>query len=276
MTTKISSIRLPRKKFVSKLRSSPNNPAVGLTTRRWLNRNARDNIILDHRSLGILERSLQRCARVNPGGMVFDLAVSLGARLDTALMAGSVAEMYYTVCSLTDDIQDGEVDDYLGDVPFPLQINAASHLLCLIAVRAEDFSRSLDIEDGSAIVSRLYRTGAAMLNGQHMEIIRDPWDVETYEKVALLSAGEQFGSYHWLAAIAAGAPVRPWTEFGRAFGALLQYVTDHESNDSRLTTLPRDDVLALRSRMIDRLESSAFDLGDEAQQRVREIVDRCP
>ncbi len=208
--------------------------------------------------------------------MVFDLSVSLGARLDTALMAGSVAEMYYSVCSLTDDIQDGEVDDYLGDVSFSLQINAASHLLCLIAVRAEEFSQSLDIEDGSAIVSRLYRTGAAMLNGQQMEIIRDPWNVETYETVALLSAGEQFGSYHWLAAIAADVPTRPWAEFGRAFGALLQYVTDHESNDSRLTALPRDDALSLQSRMINRLESSAVAIGDEAQQRVQDIVDRCP
>jgi hypothetical protein len=253
-----------------------NNPSVGLATRRWLERLERERILLDPISRNLIERAVTKCLRVSPAGLVHDLARDLGARPDLAVLAGSVSEVFYAVCSLTDDLQDGDTEDYLGPISPALRLNIQSHLLCLVAVRAGELAREIGGEAGMDLVVDVYRTGAAMLNGQRMELIRDPWNAEVYETVARLSAGEQFGTHVALGALAARVDPAPWRHLGRAYGTLLQLVADYESADPRLTELPAGDVKDLWSRLTGELERDSLGLGDHAHEQALRLLKRCP
>ena len=247
---------------------SNNSPSVGLATRAWLGRLSQEGMLLDRQSWDPIQRALDKCRQVSPAGMVHDLALRLGASAERALLAGSVSELFYAACSLTDDLQDGDTDAYLGDLPFALRLNAQSHLLCLVAARVRDLSLDL--------VADIYRTGAAMLTGQRIEISRDPWNVEAYEKVARLSAGEQFGTHLSLAAIAAGKDEAPWRQFGRAWGMLLQLVADREARDPRLLSLDEREVGDLWQRSTEDLRQASFPLGEMVQEQVKGLLERCP
>ena len=257
------------------MHTNRNTPAVGLETRRWLYKKAREEDVLDLGSLTLIEKSIAKCARVSPAGMVHDLAIHLGAPSETALLTASVVEMFYAVCSLTDDIQDGDATAYLGDVPLPLQINALTHLLCLVAVRCQDLEALIKSRRSSEIVTEVYRVGATMLTGQRVEIERSPWKIEQYERVARMSAGVQYGLYFQLAAECAEAEEVAWIDFGRAFGTLLQLASDMESEDLRLTVLDKNDTVFLKDGLIRELRDVAAPLGDFAVLLAEGLVRRC-
>ena len=265
-----------RVRLESTIMPSSNNPSVSLATRRWLDRLAQEGILLDPESRNLVERAINKCSRENPAGLVHDLARDLGAQSDLALLAGSVSEVFYAVCSLTDDLQDGDAEAYLGPISPALGLNVQSHLLCLVAVRAGELAREIGGEAGMDLVVDIYRTGAAMLNGQRMEIARDPWNIKVYETVARLSAGEQFSTHLALGALAAHADPAPWRRLGRAYGTLLQLVADHESADLRLAKLPADDVKELWSRLTAELERDSLGLGDHAHEHTLRLLKRCP
>jgi hypothetical protein len=211
-----------------------NNPAVGLETRRWLNRVPVFEPSEDE-GLELIARVIDQNSSVHPGGMVMDTAISLGARHSAALIAGSISEMFYSVSSLTDDIQDGDTEGYLKDVKLPILLNIQSQLLCLIAVRAADLTEEIGASRTHDLTVVIYQTGAHMLTGQHCEINRTVWNGEIYHRVAELIAGEQFGLYMKLAAFAAcHGDVERFAHLGRTYGTLLQYVVDTETSDSRL------------------------------------------
>lgn len=236
---------------------------------------AREEEVLDFGSLALMEKSIAECLRVNPAGMVHDLAIDLGASSEIALLTASVVEMFYAVCSLTDDIQDGDATAYLGDASLALQINTLTHLLCLVAVRCQELEVLLESRRGSEIVTEVYRVGATMLTGQRMEIERSPWKIEQYERVARMSAGVQYGLYFQLAAACAEVEEVAWIEFGRAFGALLQLVSDMESEDLRLTVLDRGDTASLKICLIHELRDVAVPLGDFAILLGEGLIQRC-
>jgi hypothetical protein len=246
-----------------------NNPAVNLATRRWLGAQAREGELLDRPCWNTIQKAIDKCKPNNPGGMVHDLALELGAASEAALVAGSIAEMFYAVCSFTDDIQDGDADAYLPGVPLSLQLNAQSQLLCIIAVRVRELGPLIGDRAADDIALDLYRTGAAMLTGQHLEITREPWNAGSYERVARLSAGRQFGHYYFVAAATGGADREPWVELGRCLGALMQLIIDRESNDERLLQLPGPDIEQLETTFTGELDRAA----DRAGPLGRRIAD---
>jgi len=252
-----------------------NNPAVDLSTRRWLDRLVTEGELLDTASRAIMDRAITRCLKVSPGGLVHDLARGLNASPTLALLAGSVSEVFYAVCSLTDDLQDGDAEQYLGPISPALALNVQSHLLCLVAVRANELETEIGSDRSGQLVLDVYRTGAAMLLGQRMEIARDPWTVGVYETVARLSAGEQFGTHLAIGAAAARVDTAPWRQLGRSYGTLLQLVADRESRDPRLEVFPAQEVRDLLSRLIRELERDSCGLGDQAHEHAQKLVARC-
>jgi len=227
-----------------------NNPAVSLCTRAWLGEISESRTLLDAECRLLLQPVLDKVKAVHPGGLVFSLARELGVDEERAFVAGSVCEMFYAACSVTDDLQDGDTDAYFGAVPMPLRINAHAQLLSLVAVRLAELVETLEPEQRCALMLEPYRTLSIMLTGQRLELTRDPWDIAAYERVARLSAGEQFGTYFRIAVAPAGLSADPWVEYGRSFGALLQMVTDAETGDTRLLGLPRDQSVRLGECLI--------------------------
>lgn len=238
--------------------SAQNNPVVSRSTRAWLGSISETGTILDPECLLLVQPILDKVRQVHPGGLVFSLTRELGGSLDKALHAGSISEMFYAACSVTDDLQDGDTDAYFSDVPMSLRINAQVQLLSLVAVRLAELAETLDPGARCALMLEPYRTLSIMLTGQRLELVRDPWDIATYERVARLSAGEQFGTYLRIAAESAGVRSEPWVFWGRSFGALLQIVTDDETGDSRLKCLPEDEAVQLSRTLFEEL---SLDLG---------------
>jgi hypothetical protein len=256
--------------------SRHNNPAVGLATRTWLGVQAETGKILDPACRRLVQRVLDKVRGIHPGGLAHGLALELGAASERALLVGSICELFYAACSVTDDLQDGDTDAYLGDLPMSLRINAQAQLLGLVAVRLHELARLLPAEEGRDLMAEPYRVFAIMLTGQQLELTRDPWDVTTYEIVARLSAGEQFGLYASIAARAAGAPAEPWVAFGRCLGTALQIAADIESADERFVGLPRDPVADFVQRVEGELVDSAKATGLAfAIDHAEGIVQRC-
>jgi hypothetical protein len=231
--------------------------------------------LLDDASRELILIALDNCRATSPCGMVFDHAISLGATTDKALLAASVSELFYGVCSYTDDLQDGEADDYMNDVSFALRLNTQAHLFCLVAVRARELAVNMAEMTGLEMVVGIYRTGAAMLNGQRMEIVRDTWNVETYEVVGRRIAGDQYGAQLSLAACAAGVDPGNWARFGHAFGTLLQLVVDKETGDERLLVLENSDIEVLKKRLTAELKEVIFPLGAAAEKFTEALLKRC-
>jgi hypothetical protein len=256
--------------------SSLNNPAVSRCTRAWLGEISETGTLLDAECRILVQTVLDKVRDVHPGGLVFSLSRELDVDEERALVAGSVCEMFYAACSVTDDLQDGDTDVYLGAVPMPLRINAQVQLLSLVAVRLAGLAETLDRSVRGALIVDPYRTLAIMLTGQRLELVRDPWNIAAYERVARLSAGEQFGTYFRIAAAAANVDPGPWVEYGRSFGTLLQIVTDDETEDARLRCLPSDEVARLCRTAVDDLSrgwsGSATTLLNEL---TRGVVKRC-
>ncbi len=232
------------------------NYTIGLATRKWLGEQAAGGLVLDQPCRILIERIVEKCLDVNPGGMVYRLAVGEGADQDSAKAAGSVCELFYAGCSVTDDLQDGDTDVYLEDVPMALRLNGQLQLISLVEVRLDGMAIGDKLRDPSRIIGQFYRTLSIMLTGQRMELVRDPWNEETWYNVARLSAGEQFAAYFSLVAAVSGRDRDSWGNVGRAYGIALQMVADIESEDCRLLCLDAEKMSDIRQKVIRELRES--------------------
>lgn len=255
---------------------SLNNPKIGLETRRWLAKTAETGKVLDRPCLEIISPALEACSPVHPGGLIHDLAVSYGAEPNLATLAGSIAQLFYCGCSFTDDLHDGDTDKYLKGVPMSLRMNAQLQLLCLVSVRAAELFQNLGPPFFAKNAGELdhNRVLSIMLTGQRLELTRDGWNAQAYERVAQLSAGEQYGYYFALVAAVSDGRMGEWRAAGRAFGNLLQLVADRESRDDRLLALGEEPVERLRGKMERDLVKSAAPLGRGFEEILRAMLAR--
>lgn len=251
------------------------NPAIGLENRKWLVKMSADNYFLDDISRDIIIRVLDKCRKYSPCGTVYEIAMSCGSTKEMAEKGAAISEMFYALCYFTDDIQDGDTDEYMYDVPFSIRLNTQAQMLCLMVKRVQEMARKMAPKDGLEMVVDIYGTGAAMLNGQRKELARAPWNIEVYEEVARLSAGEQYAVHFGLAARAAGAETEVWRRFGRAFGTLLQVVVDAETGDERLTMLEAEKVVVLKKKAIAELKEASIPIREKTKRYQEALLDRC-
>ncbi len=213
---------------------------------------------------------------MHPGGLVFGLARDLGADTELSLAAASVCEMFYAACSVTDDLQDGDTDEYLGHLPMSLRINSQIQLLSLVAVRFQEVVERIPQPNCQELVQEVYRTLSVMLTGQRMEILRAPWDIGVYETVARLSAGEQFATYMKIASVCADRKPEAYCRFGNAVGVCLQVLADIETADTRLTALPGEYVSLLLLKVTDELSQAAMLCENEfVTTEAERLLERC-
>jgi hypothetical protein len=249
-----------------------NNPAVSIETRRWFIQYACDDKLLDCESWHIIEKILAKTQPIHPGGLIHGVALNLGANTEDALEAGSVCEMYYSGCSVTDDLQDGDTDEYLKDVSYPLRLNAQLQLLCLVSVRLETLTKKYG---QTHLATELYRTLCIMLTGQRFEIERNPWTIDTYEKVARYSAGEQFSTYMKIAALSTGEKHPQLYQFGHAIGTLLQVIADLETEDTRFINFSKEEKTTFLAKIIDEVTISVAPLAASIKKQTEELINRC-
>lgn len=216
-----------------------NNPAVNLATRRFL-RDLRDEKNgLDEACVGLLSLAVDRCRDVSPSGWVYLLADALGAPHLDALDHASMAELYYAMCSYTDDVQDGDASRYMQEEDPRILVNTLAQLICVTAARMA--------ERGSCQIYQAFLAGAVMLRGQRTEILRQRWSLERWVEVARLSASTQLMVYFRLACAAAGEPPEPFKALSRPLGILLQLMHDRRSGDERLIVLSGEEVEQMES-----------------------------
>lgn len=252
-----------------------NTPAVNLANRKWLGELAREGVLLDLPSKEHLIRILARCKSHSPCGLVFDVAQHLGARRHNAMGAACVSELFFAVCSYTDDIQDGDASGYFESVPPAIHINLMAQLFCLVTVRLSDWVTAMGPPVDMSLVRAIFGAGASMLTGQRQEIIREPWDSGTYEEVARRIAGDQYSVFFRLAACAAGCAPERWTLLGRAYGTLLQLVVDQETGDERLFVIEEEERGRLENKLVDELMEASATLGTAADRITRALLQRC-
>lgn len=248
----------------------PCNPYVSQQTRAWLSVLADRGDVIDIPSVSLLWPALRACHAKHPGGFCYEMALAMGTEQSVAASVASACEIFYTACSLSDDIQDGDASAYLPE-RLSLQINAQGHLLALIAERIA----TLPIASGHADrwVTEAYHILAQMVMGQHREIVRCPWTVQDYARVARLSAGTQMGLYVGLVGWASGAhphqiaAMRAW---GGCFGACLQVVWDHYEMDDRLLGLDASDMTKMTKEMVLTLQATL----DSLPGALRSVVER--
>lgn len=253
-----------------------NNPSVSLFTRRWLSELAENNSILDNASMDLMFPAIDAVSQIHPGGTVYDLAIDLGAREIPALTAASAAEMFYAVCSLTDDLQDGDSDSYYGTTPYAMRLNAQSHLFCLAALRQSDLIPFLSNQTSDFDFYRdLFFTGAVMLNGQRLELECKTWTLPDYKRVADQSAGEQVAFYFGLAAAIAGQNTSQWKNLGRSIGIIGQLISDKEVGDIRYISIPSNEMSTFWESSINDLKQASAPL-NQAASYILEIFSKCP
>jgi hypothetical protein len=215
------------------------NLAVGLETRRGLRRWVAAGM-LDEPSATLVERALDKSRSTSASGWALRLAQALGAPEDRAMHAAVVSEWVYATVDVTDDVQDGDAFCYLA-VPPAVQINLSVHLVALALYAASSFCDLELTRQASALFSR-------MACGQRLEIARDDWSVESYERMARLTGSCQFELYFRVCAWAAGSDPTSLLALAQPLGILIHMAADGQSHDPRLGSLEPADTRALRSR----------------------------
>ncbi len=199
------------------------------------------------------------------------LARSLGAPMDIATEAASFAEMYYAMCSFTDDVQDGDAADYMLESDERILINTLAQLICITTVRGIRFASNCPNKDAASEMSKMFLNGGVMLRGQFMELKRENWSTEAYKTVACLSGGRQFDVYFKTAAMAAGISAEPFLRLSDPVGILVQIWHDKQSNDERLIGLPANEVSAMIDSALLELEEAANEIPSEAKTLIENM-----
>ncbi len=251
-----------------------NNPAVNLATRSFLWGLNSDERGLDDDDIRQLITAVERVKAVSPSGWVFLLSRALGASHVDAMEAGSFAELYYAMCSFTDDVQDGDAAEYMEEQDPRLLINTLAQLICVTVVRGERFISQIgDGPAGTLTISSAFLDGAVMLRGQRLELLRESWSTLFYQKVADLSAGRQFDVYFKAAALAAGVSAEPLLHLSNPIGLLVQVAQDRLSNDERLLQLPEDEMTAVINAAKEELRGAAARVQAEARPVIHGMME---
>lgn len=212
-----------------------NNSYVGSCTRAYLSiAHGLPSDVLEG-----VERALSHIRPTSPCGLIYDMARVLGAPDASAVNAAVAVELWYAACSLTDDIQDGDAG-YAGKT-IGVQVNVQAMLICTA-------HRALQMVNAAGT---FYDSGVTMLVGQAEELRREwgeAWATHGYERVARSIAGVAFASYFSLVPIAADKQTESprWTQYGAAFGMILQIIADAESKDPRFKSI----AISARQRIV--------------------------
>jgi hypothetical protein len=250
------------------------NPTISRLTRNWL-WGLIETDLLDEPCYRLLLPLLAKTRYEHPGGLVFDLAKSLGASAEHAVAAGSAAEIFYSSCSAGDDIQDGDMSEYF-DEPLSIQLNTQSQLLSLGSVRLASVCGK------SADVINMHRTLSAMLVGQHKELTLATITLDDYDLIARLSAGMEIASCLRMAMHAVEAStgkevdvdtMSSFENWGVAAGKSVQLSVDLAEGDRRLAGIDTGEVEMYRQRVVDDLLGSCECLILNIGRN--EIVERC-
>ncbi len=252
-----------------------NTPAVNLANRKWLAKLGRNGEILDFSSKEYLFRILERCKPYSPCGLVFDLALQLGATRQYAMNAACASELFFAVCSYTDDIQDGDTTMYFEDTPQSIHINFMAQLFCLFSVRLAGMTHVRATPEDMNLAQAVFSAGSAMLTGQRKEILRETWDCTVYEEVARRIAGDQYSIHFRLAAHSARADVETWARLGKAYGTLLQLIVDQETGDPRLLVIKQRERGRLKDKLARELVEASASLSTAADNIAQALLQRC-
>jgi hypothetical protein len=157
-----------------------------------------------------------------------------------------------------------------------IRMNAQLQLMCLVSLRLEELWVALGerARCGWAVELNYNRVLALMLTGQRLELTRDGWGAGAYQRVAELSAGEQYAFYFRLIAAASDGRMNEWSETGHALGTLLQLVADWESADERLMSLGQDTAVEFRTRFTHKIVDQARRLGPVFDLALEAILSR--
>ncbi len=178
----------------------------------------------------------------------------MGVSPERAKLAGICAELFYAACSFTDDLQDNDARDYMGETRLPLLINTQAHLFALSGAVANFYQKQIEskfsldsVKSESStnidLCGFLFQISSQMLNGQYFELQSENWNPEIYLKVARLSSGKQF-SYYLLLALYPNLlnfekefncnKLHNWLKWSEYYGIGLQITTDYKTQDPRL------------------------------------------
>jgi len=244
---------------------SASNPYISWETRRWLYKLSQEQFpVIDAPSRENIQKALDRSSvQAHPGGLVYDVSKKIGALESQALVAGSLAELFFAAVNLTDDMQDG--DSSYMDIPMSLQINTQSHMFSLAVMRSYSIS--------DKIANIMFTSLSKMFVGQRLELVTTLWDYDTYYEVAKRVAGEQFALYFNLAAISGGSDnLENWYNLGMTYGIILQIIHDKNSLDERYISLSNKDKSNLFNRALDDLECKAEICGSIAIEYCQNLV----
>ncbi len=201
------------------------------------------------------------------------LADALGAPRERAMEAASFVELYYTMCSFTDDVQDGDAPVYMPDIDAAMHVNIMMQLLCVTVARGCHLARASGDENGLWEMENAFLTGAAMLRGQRYEMTREEWSVDRYRLVAELSAGRQFELYLRMSAIASGVAPELLAPPGVPLGVLVQLKHDMASGDDRLDGLPSEDIGHMYRSALADLEAASSRVPEAARRIIGKMIE---
>ena len=224
-----------------------NSRAIHLRTRSAL-RELVASGDLDEASARLLDRALEANLKGSSARWVLHLAEALGATRETALEVGSLAQLVCTATHVVDDIQDGDCDQYLGDVPSSIQVNVGMQLVALVGLAAARLERMIG-PSGARLAERAMSDYLKFSCGQRLELAREEWSPRAYEQMTAQMAHEA----HILvraAAAASGTDPEPMLPLMRPLAVLMQMRCDEASRDPRFTALPAEAMAELRSQAI--------------------------
>jgi hypothetical protein len=238
---------------------SVNSPHVNRLTRQWLRRERLEQLgeamVADLVAVTHFHRRRSLC------GLAYDAAALFGVDEEACADVGVVADLLYSAFGMVDDIQDGDVDDYLpGTVGQQLNVALALRELAVLRL-VESIPPGPMLELAMRLISE---TALQMTLSQREELAakaqgyRPPWDVAAYERVARGAAGAEVALLLSLVGIAvdlvgaAGVRDELMAEtlgrVGHTVGVSLQIHVDCETSDERITVLPGEAVEKLRQR----------------------------
>ena len=246
-----------------------NNPAVNLETRTFLRGLIDSEEGLDKGSVDLLEKVLEKVKDISPSGWVFMLAQAQGASFDAAIKAASFSELYYAMCSFTDDVQDNDAAQYMHESDNRILINTLAQIICVTVVRGLNLSFDSKNANVSPEILQAFLNGAVMLRGQRIEITRQNWSVARYKTVALLSGARQFDVYFRMASLAAKSSPEPFLRLSNPLGILIQVWHDKKSKDERLLGLPEDEV----ESMVESARENLITAGKNVPQETRALIE---
>jgi len=174
--------------------------------------------------------------------------------------------MVCAAVDLVDDVEDGDADAYLGDVPPAVRVNLAAQMWVLSALvvarlEAQD-------SDSKRLLPAILELSSAMACGQRIDLTRASWSVTEYARMTELTSARQLEIYARLAAFPARAAPAPFVAVVRPLGLLLQILHDEAVGDPRWTSLPVEPAERWRREAEEALQRACLDAPPASQKIV--------